>query len=353
VKICFIVGAFPNMKCGVGDYTHRLAEELAKRQNEVHIITSKKAHCKSENLNIHNIMEKWDFSEAKNIIELLKKIKPDVVNIEYPSNEYRNNYMIGTLPLRIKRKIKCIVTETIHEFECNSLKSRIRVYLNFVKLDKIIVVENEFIDEIKKNYKKAKIQYIPISSNIPRSEMTDEKKKNLIEKYKLDGKKVVSYFGFASPKKGIEYLLNSISKLDENTRLLFIGNLNKDNEYEQSLLQLIEELGIQDRVIITGFFDSEKDVADLLQISDVCVLPFIDGVKKRNGSFLAAYNQKISVITTSDNEKDKNGIYYVRPKNKEELLEKIKFVLEQNEAFEREELTWENVAKEYIKEYLI
>jgi len=35
------------------------------------------------------------------------------------------------------------------------------------------------------------------------------------------------------------------------------------------------------------------------------------------------------------------------------LLEKIKFVLEQNEAFEREELTWENVAKEYIKEYLI
>ena len=43
MKICFIVGAFPNMKCGIGDYTSKVAEELAKTGNEVHIITSKKS----------------------------------------------------------------------------------------------------------------------------------------------------------------------------------------------------------------------------------------------------------------------------------------------------------------------
>lgn len=32
MKICFIVGAFPKMKCGVGDYTNKLAEELAKKR---------------------------------------------------------------------------------------------------------------------------------------------------------------------------------------------------------------------------------------------------------------------------------------------------------------------------------
>ena len=46
----------------------------------------------------------------------------------------------------------------------------------------------------------------------------------------------------------------------------------------------MEELGIKDNVEITGFLEDEKDVADLLKISDVCVLPFTEGVKKRNGS---------------------------------------------------------------------
>ena len=47
MKICFIVGAFPTMKCGVGDYTNKLAEELAKKGNEVHVITSTRANPNS------------------------------------------------------------------------------------------------------------------------------------------------------------------------------------------------------------------------------------------------------------------------------------------------------------------
>lgn len=360
MKICFIVGAFPNMKCGVGDYTHKLAEELAKKGNEVHIITSIKANSKSNTLHIHNIVDKWTHKETKTIIKKLKEICPDVVNVQYPSHEYTQGRMIIFLPLHIKLKLKCKVTITIHEYRYlipdiygkRRLKTKIKFYLSFCKLDKIIVVEERFVDMAKKDYKNENVVFIPISTNIPRSNITLEKKEELINKYDLRDKKIISYFGFAIQEKGIEYLLQCIYNLGDDVKLLFINELNENNEYQKSLLDLIDRLGIKEKVVITGFFDSEKDVADMLQISDVCVLPFTQGVRVNNGSFLAAYNQKISVITTRrEAEKDGNGIYYVTPRQEDELLEKIKFVLKNNEEIQRDILTWDSVATEYLKNF--
>ena len=89
MKICFIVGAYPTMKCGVGDYTSVLAEELAKKDNEVHVITSERADSnKAKNVVVHNIVKVWKLRAIPSIIKELKKIKPDVVNIQYPSDEY-------------------------------------------------------------------------------------------------------------------------------------------------------------------------------------------------------------------------------------------------------------------------
>ena len=173
--------------------------------------------------------------------------------------------------------------------------------------------------------------------------------KKTVKDIELEGKKVLSYFGFAVPVKGIESLFKCMPHLDDDTKLLFINNLDEKNEYHKSLLDLIKKLDISDKVVITGFLDSDKDVADLLQISNVCVLPFVNGLKKSNGSFLAAYNQKIKVITTrKKDEKDGNGIYYVEPNDEEQLLETIKRVLEDKKEYNRDVLTWDNVAKSHI-----
>lgn len=289
-------------------------------------------------------------SGSKQIIEKLKEIKPDIVNIQYPSDEYKNNFAMNILPLKIKKQINTKIIATIHEYECYTLKRKIRYKLNFKKLDQIIVAEQEFIPLIKKDFKNVHVKYVKISSNIPRSIISQEEKEKLIEKYDLKGKNIISYFGFALPSKGIEYLLRIIPKL-ENAKLLFINELSMQNEYQKTLLDLIDKLQIKDKVVVTGLLDNPEDVADLLAISDVCVLPFIGGVKTRNGSFLAAYNQKIKVVTTSDSLKDEDGIYYVKPQNEEKLLEKVKMVLESKEKFKRNELTWENVAKNYIESF--
>lgn len=357
MKICFIVGAYPTMKCGVGDYTSVLANELAKKGNEVHVITSNRATKGQGNVIVHNIVEIWTFKAIRPIINKLKEIRPDVVNIQYPSDEYYRR-TVSVLPPLIKDIIKCKVTITIHEYdyfnmkEKKSLRDKIRLYINFYKLDKVITVEEKFVNRILEDYPKADIVHIPISSNIPKSEADDKKLKEIRTKFGLEGKKVLSYFGFAVPVKGIENLLRCLARLDDNVKLLFINELNKKNEYHKSILNLIEELNIKDKVIITGFYDDPKDIADMLSATDVCVLPFVNGLKTSNGSFLAAYNQKIKIITTSkENVEDNNGIYYVRPEEENELLEKIKYVLSIDEEFKRNTLTWDNVTEGFINAF--
>lgn len=341
------------MKCGVGDYTYNLAKELASRGNDIYVITSKQADSNNENLHIYNIVENWDFKDLKLILKKVKEIGPDVVNIEYPSNEYKSAFMLSYLPYKIKKKQKCYTTATIHEYDYEefSVQRRFRLYLNFCKLDKIIVAEEKFIEKIKQISPKTEMVYIPISSNIQRSEIGENEKKLLIEQYDLKGKKVISYFGFARPNKGIEILLKALKKINKDIELLYIGSLDKENEYENTILKLIENEELGNRIKITGLFDDEKDVANRLQISDLCVLPFLDGVQTRNGSFLAAYNQKIKILTTSKEKtrEKQDGIYYVEPNNIEALATKIEKILNEKTEYKRNVLTWKSVADSYLQ----
>lgn len=351
MRICFIVGAFPKMMCGVGDYTNKLAMELSKdKNNEIFVITSSKASNDFKNIKVFNIVEKWDKTATKAIIKTLKEIKPDVVNIQYPSNEYHDAYYIfNILPLMIKLRIRCKLTETIHEYDTEPLspQRKIRYFFNFILMKKVIVPEKKFVDLIHKDFKKIKVDFIRISSNIPRVILTKKEISDLKKELNISKKYIISFFGFINYKKGFEKLLECLPKLKDTT-LLLIGDLNPLDDYQKNIIDLIDKYNVKDKIIITGFLEDEKDVARYLSISDVCVLPFTEGIQERNGSFLAAYNQLIPVITTDKEKKDENGIYYAKPNNEKELLEKINYVLENEITFNRAELSWSKVSKEFI-----
>ena len=172
MKICFIVGAFPAMKCGVGDYSYNLIKEIAKSDNEVSVITSEQAKNSDENFKIYNVVKKWNFRNLSCIIKQLKEIKPDLVHIQYPSNEYKKNAMANFLPLVIKLVLKCKVVATVHEYSIVSKLGKIRNFIGMKLADETIVVEKRYIDDINRDFKilakGVKFKYIPIFSNIPK-----------------------------------------------------------------------------------------------------------------------------------------------------------------------------------------
>lgn len=82
---------------------------------------------------------------------------------------------------------------------------------------------------------------------------------------------IVLFLSRLHPKKGIDYLLKALSQL-KRQRLTLILAGNGTPEYEQNIRDLIVQLGLGDRVIMTGFVQGDLKQM-LLQGSSIFVLP--------------------------------------------------------------------------------
>jgi len=67
--------------------------------------------------------------------------------------------------------------------------------------------------------------------------------------------------------------------------------------YLKRIESLIEELGLTDRVLWTGYTPPPEVSANLLA-SDICVLPYRDGASFRRGSFMAALAHGLPIVST-------------------------------------------------------
>ncbi len=311
MKICLITGSWPPNICGVADGVSIFSGFLTARKNiEAFIITTKGYNCEGftkDNLKVYDPVKSWTFREMPGIFRLLKKIKPDIVHIQYPTNEYKKNISINLLPVFLRMAGYKVVI-TIHEYSFNlSFKGRLRLWPAIFGAHSVLVSDKAYIPGIRKVFKKKAIEIIPIAPNIPSSALDREGRKKL--KSKLTGGKnilLLGYFGFMNDNKIVLPVVDSVKKLSHDygikTKLLLIGNLeerNSKNPHVIALMKHIKELGLKKECIITGYL-SDKAVSDYLSVLDFAVLLYKSGVSPRNATFLAALAQNIKIITTEN-----------------------------------------------------
>ena len=120
---------------------------------------------------------------------------------------------------------------------------------------------------------------------------------------------LLAYFGYVSPEKGIETLLEAfrlVAQRSEKVRLVMVGGSNEvllkvahRPRCVQELQDLSERLGIAGRVVWTGYYPTGSDQPSLyLRGADGCVLPFNDGVHFHNSSFTAVAAHGLPIVTT-------------------------------------------------------
>jgi glycosyltransferase involved in cell wall biosynthesis len=368
IKVLMICGSFPPMKCGVGDYTSRLAESLADNGTEVTVLTSDKSMTSKyeRKYNIKNCISKW------NGISLLKSVLKeavkgyDIVHIQFPSIIYTDSKINWLLPLFL-RFIGKKVIYTFHEYYNSSSRLPAVVFSN-----QIIVVDKFFEQEINRQYKylmNKKINLIKIGSNIPKSNLSNEKRvnlrRNILEnKNCADGiSKIISYFGFMNSNKKIELILKAMGDLKRKEKLyslfMIIGDfyaVNKDMQiYQQQLKEIIKNEKLEKYVYITGF-QQDNCVGDFLCASDAAVLLFDNGVSARNGSFLAAIQENIPVITTKPRILDfyGEGVFFINnsiDEIQECILKLQDDILLDNVHIDRKTISWDEIAKKHISVY--
>ncbi len=97
----------------------------------------------------------------------------------------------------------------------------------------------------------------------------------LLERYGLDEtSEVVQYMGTLYRFAGLDWLLERLVPVLErrpSTRIMFVGG----GEAEPELRSVVDDLGMGDQVIFTGWIDYEE-LADHLRLADVAVTPFAE-----------------------------------------------------------------------------
>lgn len=115
------------------------------------------------------------------------------------------------------------------------------------------------------------------------------------QKYSINAdEKIILYVGRIHQSKGLELLVNSFSLLLKKEKGIKLVLLGPDNGFRNELEALIDELGIKENVVFTGFVDKEEKMA-ALNDADVFVTPSFTGFPV---TFLEACIFELPIVTT-------------------------------------------------------
>ena len=107
-------------------------------------------------------------------------------------------------------------------------------------------------------------------------------------------KKLLLYFGYIRDYKGLDLLIEAISKLDDSHHLILAGeSYSSFDKYTQ----LIEQFGVKDKITVINRYIPDHEVTQLFSAADVCVLSYKSATQ--SGVTAIALHFEIPLIVTN------------------------------------------------------
>jgi glycosyltransferase involved in cell wall biosynthesis len=193
-----------------------------------------------------------------------------------------------------------------------------------------------------------KVILIPIP--VPEIEPLRNTKQHYKELLGVDGKQVLTVFGFLNTRKGYELVLDAIQDLDECVFLIAGGPPPRDKSgYAEQLMNRIREMRLEQRARILGYL-TESQITAVMGATDIILAPFRDMPGSASLSLGVAYHK---AIIGSDIEQMKElksggiGVELFQIEKKGDLRDKI--VALAGDARRQAEL--EQLSKTYADKY--
>jgi len=310
MNICLISGEFPPMVGGMGDYTRELAKALAQLGHRVGVLTSVLGREGGESFSVYPWVSKWGFSSWRVILTLIKEIEPQILHLQYQAAAYGMHPAINLFPWRLRLiRHRPYLLVTFHDLRVPYLFPKAGPVRRWAIValargcDGIIVTNVG--DEVEARGCGLEPPLIPIGSNISPRLPVGYDRQEWRARWGIKEETLLSYFGLLHGSKGVDTLFRALARLleeGERVKLLMVGGKTGASDpttiaYARWMEALGQELGLGDRLLWTGYLDDEEVSANLLA-SDICVLPYKDGVSLRRGSLMAALAHGLPIIST-------------------------------------------------------
>lgn len=111
------------------------------------------------------------------------------------------------------------------------------------------------------------------------------------------GSKVVLFFGYIRPYKGLKYLIEAMPKLRQecgDVTLLVVGEFWKKNKPEYDAM--VAELGLDESVVFVDRFVANEEIGRFFAVSDVLAAPYLSATQ--SGVIQMAYSFDTPVVAT-------------------------------------------------------
>ena len=322
MRVLLVSAEYPPIPGGVGDYTALLARHLAEAGATVSVLTSASDDVPHDgDVTVFPIVRRWDWRVARVVREIVARMRPEVLHVQYQTGMYGMHPAINLLPSRtpfarggsIYRYApdplsRSSFVTTFHDLRPPYLFPKagpLRDYATrFLARASDAVIGTNGADMAKLGQWNRHATLIPIGSNIPAASCEDAA--HFRARYGIpDGAALLTTFGLFNHSKGIDTAIDALGVLKRqgvDAHLLLVGagagaNDPTNRATETALDAQIVAANVEDRIIRTGPLPADE-VACVLAASDACLLPYRDGASPRRGSLLAALAQGIPVVTT-------------------------------------------------------
>ena len=359
MRVMLITGSFPPMRCGVGDYTARLAEALGGRDDmSVAVLTSREtgsAKTPDGNYEVFPVVKKWKLSEFMRIVGVVRRWRPDIVHIQFPTQGYSNGLLPWLLPaLLFLFNVK--VAQTWHEYYITWRLRCLSIPKALVP-GGLIVVRQDYKAGMPSFYRRLfrhrEFRFISNASALPRVVLSPQERLALRERFAPAGKSLLVYFGFIYPNKGVELLFEIA--VPEKHHIVLVGYFNEAEPYHKAIMERVRQGRWAGKVTVAGFLPPEE-AARILAAADAVILPFLGGGGAWNTSLHGAALQGTFVLTTSGERHGYDAlenIYYARRDDVEDMREALRLFAGKKNSSENISrlVTWDFIADEHVRLY--
>ncbi len=110
----------------------------------------------------------------------------------------------------------------------------------------------------------------------------------------LEGRRVLTLFGFLSNKKGHAFAINALAGLPEDVTLLFAGGQHPDDhtDYAPSLRRLVSQARLDSRVRFLDYLPEER-IPAVMSVTDIALAPYSESSGSGSLALLMAYGLPI------------------------------------------------------------
>ncbi len=309
MKLLLVSGSLPAVRCGIGEYTARLASQLALAPGiRVQVLSTKNALVRPEAIapaQVLPLVPGWSLPSVIRLAGLITRLGPDVVHIQYPAVGYAKSLGVLFLPLAVRWLARVPVVLTVHERSEKRWHGRLATDFMALTSSRVIVPDPLEAEALRRRLRVpgTRVDVTEMISTIPINHDADR----AAFRARLElapGELLVGTFGLIHPRRRLEDLIDGLAALRRSTpsHLLIVGgeadyDARRAADYAAALKKKIGDLGLSASVTWLGYV-GPADVSAALQACDVAALLYRGGASERNTTLQAVLEHRLPVVTT-------------------------------------------------------